>query len=233
MKKKHILWIGAIILALFVGSFALFGVGDSPDISSPETLDVNQEETMQQPEKMPVAPDGPMPETQTPVSVVQEEKTDAPEEDAIAPDTTSISGQTEYLQEPTDNRKKCILSVRCDDVLRNMALLPKGKEKIIPPDGIIYRAQEVVFEHGESAFDVLLKEMRRNNIHMEFVNTPMFESSYIEGIGNLYEFDCGEYSGWLYRVNGEKQTYGSSRYILKEDDKVEFYYSCNWMQEGV
>ena len=68
---------------------------------------------------------------------------------------------------------------------------------------------------------------------MEFVNTPMFESSYIEGIGNLYEFDCGEYSGWLYRVNGEKQTYGSSRYILKEDDKVEFYYSCNWMQEGV
>lgn len=30
----------------------------------------------------------------------------------------------------------------------------------------------------------------------------MYNSAYIEGINNLYEFDCGELSGWMYKVNG-------------------------------
>ena len=30
----------------------------------------------------------------------------------------------------------------------------------------------------------------------------MYNSYYVEGIGNLYEFDCGSESGWMYKVNG-------------------------------
>ena len=38
---------------------------------------------------------------------------------------------------------------------------------------------------------------------MEFSIVPLTGGAYIEGIGNLYEFDCGSVSGWMYRVNGE------------------------------
>ena len=68
------------------------------------------------------------------------------------------------------------------------------------------------FTEGESVFDVLKRVCRENKIHMEFSETPVYQSAYIEGIGNLYEFDCGEGSGWMYRVNGEFPNYGCSRY---------------------
>ena len=123
----------------------------------------------------------------------------------------------------------CTLSVRCDKVLENLDMLAEGKEKIIPFDGIIYPEQTVGFSDGESVFDVLFKELKKSNIHFEFVKTPMYNSAYIEGIGNLYEFDCGDYSGWIYKVNGVKPIYGCSQYKLKDNDKVEFIYSCNFV----
>ena len=36
-------------------------------------------------------------------------------------------------------------------------------------------------------FNVLQREMRKAGIHMEFEDTPMYNSAYIEGINNLYE----------------------------------------------
>ena len=62
---------------------------------------------------------------------------------------------------------------------------------------------------------------------MEFVNTPIYNSAYIEGINNLYEFDAGELSGWMYCVNGEFPNYGSSGYKVKPGDKIEWHYSCD------
>ncbi len=62
---------------------------------------------------------------------------------------------------------------------------------------------------------------------MEFEDTPIYNSAYIEGIANLYEFDCGELSGWMYKVNGWFPNYGCSRYQLKAGDKVEWVYTCD------
>ena len=98
---------------------------------------------------------------------------------------------------------------------------------VLPEDGIIYAEKTVAFYEGESVFDVLLRETRANKIHMEFESTPMYNSNYIEGIHNLYEFDCGELSGWMYRVNGWFPNYGCSRYQLKDGDKVEWMYTCD------
>ena len=76
-------------------------------------------------------------------------------------------------------------------------------------------------------FNVLQREMRKAGIHMEFEDTPMYNSAYIEGINNLYEFDCGELSGWMYKVNGWFPNYGCSRYQLKEGDVIEWVYTCD------
>ena len=62
---------------------------------------------------------------------------------------------------------------------------------------------------------------------MEFSETPLYGSTYIEGIGNLYEFDCGALSGWMYRVNGTFPNYGCSSYILSDGDVVEWVYTCD------
>lgn len=121
----------------------------------------------------------------------------------------------------------CTFSVRCDSVLEHMDKLKREKREIIPPDGVMLAATEAVFHQGESVFNLLQRELKRNKIHLEFVNTPLYHSAYIEGIGNLYEFDCGELSGWMYTVNGQAPNYGCSQYQLEDGDVVEWIYSCD------
>ena len=48
---------------------------------------------------------------------------------------------------------------------------------------------------GESVYDVLQRVCKANKIHMESSFTPVYNSAYIEGIHNLYEFDVGKLSG--------------------------------------
>ncbi|MDD6188570.1 MAG: DUF4430 domain-containing protein [Clostridiales bacterium] len=127
----------------------------------------------------------------------------------------------------SDEVHTCTLSVRCDTILDNIDWLDPEKVELVPEDGVIFAAAEVSFYEGESVFNVLQREMKRAKIHMEFSNTPMYNSAYIEGINNLYEFDCGELSGWMYKVNGWFPNYGCSRYQLKEGDVIEWVYTCN------
>ena len=119
------------------------------------------------------------------------------------------------------------LSVRCDTLLDNMDSLDKEKHDLVPEDGIIFPTTTVTVYEGESVFNVLQREMRRAKIHMEFVNTPIYNSAYIEGINNLYEFDGGELSGWMYKVNDWFPNYGCSRYQLKAGDVIEWVYTCD------
>lgn len=127
----------------------------------------------------------------------------------------------------TDRELTCTLSVRCDSILRNIDWLDPEKAELVPADGVIFEERTVTFYEGESVFNLLRREMKKNKIHMEFENTPMYNSAYIEGINNLYEFDCGELSGWMYKVNGWFPNYGCSRYKLKEGDRVEWVYTCD------
>lgn len=122
---------------------------------------------------------------------------------------------------------KCTLSVTCFTILNNMDKINKEKAEIVPKDGVIFQAKEVVFYEGESVFNVLLREMKKSKIHMEYSMTPVYNSNYIEGIANIYELDCGELSGWIYKVNGLSPNYGSSNYKLKLDDVVEWQYTCD------
>ncbi|WP_237100236.1 DUF4430 domain-containing protein [Paenibacillus azoreducens] len=133
-------------------------------------------------------------------------------------------------QDTTINKKKQLtatLSVSAASILNHMDQFNKDKLEVLPKDGVIYKARKVTFYEGESVFDLLLREMKKNKIHMEFSMTPIYNSNYIEGINNLYEFDCGELSGWMYKVNGWFPNYGSSRYALKDGDVVEWVYTCD------
>ena len=127
----------------------------------------------------------------------------------------------------SDEEYTCTLSVRCDTILDNIDWLDPEKVELVPEDGVIFAGSPVTFYEGESVFNVLHREMKKAKLHMEFSNTPMNNSVYIEGIDNLYEFDCGELSGWMYKVNDWFPNYGCSRYVLKDGDLVEWVYTCD------
>ena len=90
--------------------------------------------------------------------------------------------------------------------------------------GIVYTGTHDYYQ-GQTAFDLLQEAMEEAGIPMEFSQTPAYNSVYIEGIDNVYEFDFGELSGWTYRVNGVFSGYSSSSYVLSPGDRVEFMYT--------
>jgi hypothetical protein len=128
---------------------------------------------------------------------------------------------------PGAGEYSCTIAVRCDTVLDNLGQLNADKLELVPQSGAILVETAVSFAAGESVFEVLKRTLREQNIHFEFVETPLFASAYVEGIGNLYEMDCGPLSGWMFRVNGEFSTLGCSLYLLEPGDKVEWLYTCD------
>ena len=128
------------------------------------------------------------------------------------------------------NNKKtytCTFSIECSTILNNLKDLDPDKRELVPSNGVILAPTKVTFYEGESVFDVLQRVCKEKGIHMESSWTPVYNSAYIEGIHNLYEFDCGELSGWMYRVNGWYPNYGCSRYQLMDGEVVEWRYTCD------
>ena len=122
---------------------------------------------------------------------------------------------------------ECTISISCATILNNMDQLDPAKTGLVPADGWILKAKKVTVRKGESVFDVLQRVCREEKIHMEYMDTPIYNSAYIEGIHNLYEFDAGPLSGWMYRVNGWFPNYGCSRYQLQNGDVIEWVYTCD------
>lgn len=135
--------------------------------------------------------------------------------------------------EPEDqdiDKKKsytCTFSIECSTILNNLKDLDPDKRELVPSNGVILAPTKVTFYEGESVFDVLQRVCKEKGIHLESSWTPIYNSAYIEGIHNLYEFDCGALSGWMYRVDGWYPNYGCSRYQLADGEKVEWRYTCD------
>lgn len=105
------------------------------------------------------------------------------------------------------------LTIRCDTIL--------GKENA-PENAEILTVTEFQIEQGETVYDVLSDASRQFAFPFEHDG-----NSYIKGINNLYEFDFGLLSGWIYRVNGETKSVGCAECRLSDGDKIEWLYTCD------
>ncbi|WP_352406888.1 S-layer homology domain-containing protein [Acetoanaerobium noterae] len=112
---------------------------------------------------------------------------------------------------PTQPKKKITLSI-------DKFTINKGY--VLPPT-------EVEFTQGESAWDVLKREMDKRGIAYTYVWTQKYNSVYIEWIAGDGEFDHGSGSGWMYNVNGWYPNYGASVYSLKDGDVMQWRYTTN------
>ncbi len=126
-------------------------------------------------------------------------------------------------------QKACTLIIDCHSILENS----KDSENLDTEfkDGIIFLNENVMFYEGESAIDILKRELKENKIHYEIESSLGEEGAYIEGIANIYEKDFGDLSGWLYRINGEMPDCSASQYEVKENDVIEWVYSCNFNED--
>jgi|GEM_PF-1719512 len=209
-SRRKYFTIITIILISMLALFALSSCGndaqsreDNPEPKDPQVVSETQEATDE---------GGSIAEDPSEASV--------PEAAANGPSNAeSAPGKPETL--------KCTVTITCKTILDNMEELTPGKEEVIPADGLIMSSETVLFQQGDSVFDALVSATKARRIHMEFTTTPVYKSAYIEGIHNIYEFDCGELSGWMYKVNGEFPSRGCSTYQLSDGDAIEWIYSCS------
>ena len=167
--------------------------------------------------------------------VTSSEASDPPEaekassENETTEDTSSEISEREKTEDPDvsqDNESSCTILISCKTAV-TCPSLKKSTRSVLPDDGIVLARVSCGFSEGESVFDVLKRVCKNNKIHLDFSSTPVSGGAYIRGIANLYEFDCGSISGWMYKVDGEFPSVGCSEYKLTEGCNIEFLYSCN------
>ena len=128
------------------------------------------------------------------------------------------------ITSPKPKNKTVTIAISCKTAINN-GLNKKPGFSHLPSNGIILQNMKVEFNEGDTVFDILVKVTRKKGIHMEYRGSG--SNTYIEGINNLYEFDGGSNSGWMYSVNGVYPNYGVGAYKVKSSDVIKFNYTCD------
>ena len=205
----------SLIAAALVMLCAVYFLGGSPAPQAGDGSSSQAQGSVQAPEDLeqPVqAQEDPEPPVQAP---------EDPEQPAQAQENTEVPGDASPQQ------AACTFTIRCDTILDNLDQLDPAKTDLVPADGVLLAETQVILEEGDTPFSLLQKLTRDNGIHLESSFTPGTGSAYVEGIGNLYEFDCGPLSGWLFLVNGASPSVSCSDYVLSDGDVVEWAFTCD------
>lgn len=136
-------------------------------------------------------------------------------------------------EENTTSTGSCTLTIECHTLLDNMDNVKESKQKYVPASGVILKKTKVTFTEGETVYDILKRTCKKAGIQLEVSYSGGYGSYYVEGIGHLYEFDCGRESGWVYSVNGKQPNYGCSSCVVQKGDNIVWSYTCSGMGKDV
>lgn len=109
------------------------------------------------------------------------------------------------------------VSIYCDTIA--------GEKDFIPEDGIILENAPVVINDGDTAYDQIVAAARQYSLSLETKGAS--SDAYVSGLAFIYEFDFGELSGWMFKINGKFSDVGCSSVVLSEGDLVEWVYTRN------
>lgn len=151
-----------------------------------------------------------------------EEKSDEQEK---TPEEEKKPQQEESPEEAAPKGDTVTLTIRCDTAVNNGMHLESKWAGIVPASGCILDVTEFEIEEGDTVFDVLCQARDKYKLHMEYEGVA--SSIYVQGINNLYEFDGGRWSGWMYCVNDWYPNYGCGVYYLQAGDVIEWNYTCD------
>lgn len=96
---------------------------------------------------------------------------------------------------------------------------------VISSSEVPLSATETEINDGDTVLDVLIKITKEKGIQMDYKGGG--SSAYIEGIANVYEFDRGQGSGWMYRINGVFPDRGAGAIQVQNGDVIEWLYTTD------
>lgn len=145
------------------------------------------------------------------------------------------SNKTDDKKDKNQDNKKdddgeyitCNVSIDCTSVRDKLDLLKPSVRKHIPASGIILKESKIKVKKDANAYDVLVTACKLNKIVYDAEYSKVYSSTYVKGIGYLYEKMAGDMSGWLYLVNGKTANVGASRYMVNEGDTISWTYTCS------
>ena len=139
----------------------------------------------------------------------------------------TTSKATTKKNEPTvKDEISCTLNVECKSILNNMDKLKDGHSEYVPANGYIIKGYKYTAKAGFTAYDALKKACKDNGIKLT-AKSSMY-GTYVSGINNIDEFDCGSQSGWMYSINGNRPNVSASSQRVTDGDEITFEYVCTY-----
>lgn len=139
----------------------------------------------------------------------------------------TTSKATTKKNEPTvKDEISCTLNVECKSILNNMDKLKDGHSEYVPANGYIIKGYKYTAKAGFTAYDALKKACEDNGIKLTAKSTMY--GTYVSGINNIDEFDCGSQSGWMYSINGNRPNVSASSQSVTDGDEITFEYVCTY-----
>lgn len=128
-----------------------------------------------------------------------------------------------HIDDIKPDSKTVFISIRCDTAAQ------KSNQDYIPKNGVILEKTEYVLRDHDTVFDLLIRATKHNRIQLDYTGTDTgkIRTSYVKGIHYLYEYEFGDLSGWMYKVNGQFPNEDCASYVLSDKDVIEWVYSCD------
>ena len=89
--------------------------------------------------------------------------------------------------------------------------------------GTILASSKVSIKDGDTIYSVILQAAQQQGIVVDARGSGA--TAYIEGIDNIYEFDYGAKSGWVFKHNGVSITKSIGVIKVKDGDRIECFYT--------
>ena len=160
--------------------------------------------------------------TDTP-ETIDSEKDNEKQDSSQSSKTTSKEKTTKEVKESKETKEES--SDIAEKASPSVTIIIIGPEDV----GTILDTTEVELKDGDTVFDILKQVVKDNSIQMEYKGRK--SSVYVQGIHNIYEFDKGPESGWVYRVNGEISQVSCGTHKLNDGDKIEWLYTTDLGRE--
>lgn len=114
------------------------------------------------------------------------------------------------------------LTVDCTNVI--------GKENLttsaVIGDGKWLTSKAIVMPSGSSVYDVLLYAQLAG-YGINFTENNSITNGYIVSINNLFQKECGKWSGWMYKVDGKTPGVGSKDYIVENGNNITWFFTTS------
>lgn len=191
-----------------------------------ENLQKQMEATSEDTEEEPASDEKTTTDTGKKPIVKKNDDSQKSDDDNKSQDNQNTPAQDTKQPEESDQKGDTVtLTIRCDTAVNNGMHLESKWAGIVPASGCILDTTTFEINDGDTVFDVLCQARDKFKLHMQYKGAG--SGIYVEGINNLYEFDGGRWSGWMYCVNDWYPNYGCGVYYLQPGDVIEWNYTCD------